>query len=76
MTAKQKFEACVEIAPNFRIGIEYLDMPSASRFLMWHGRRSGDLNERSGGIVFVEGANFETHFDELLTRALGDLATR
>lgn len=75
MTSKQKFEACVVLAPNFRIGIEFIEMPTATRYLMWHGRRTGDLNERNGGIVFVEGANFETHFDELLTRALADLAT-
>lgn len=73
MTPKQKFEACVALAPNFRLGVEYLTLPTVARALVWHGRRPHDMNEKSAGIVFPEDSAFEPKFDELLTRALAEL---
>jgi len=73
MTARQKFEACVILAPNFRIGIEYLTMPSVARALVWHGRRPADMAGLSAGILFPAGLPFEPLFDELLTRAFATL---
>jgi hypothetical protein len=73
MTPAQKYAACVALAPNFRIGVEYTTFPIVSRSLVWHGRRPADMNEQSAGILFPTGAAFEPHFDELLTRALAAL---
>lgn len=73
MTAKQKFEACVALAPNFRLGVEYVTLPSVARVLVWHGRRPQDMNEKTAGIIFPEASAFEPKYDELLTRALAEL---
>ena len=73
MTAKQKFEACVALAPNFRLGVEYTTLPTVSRVLVWHGRRPHDMSEKSGGLIFPDESAFEPKFDELLTRALAEL---
>lgn len=74
MTAKQKFEACRVLAPDFRLGVEYTTLPTVSRALVWHGRRPRDMNEKSAGIIFPEDSAFEPKFDELLTRALAELS--
>lgn len=73
MTPKQKFDACVLLAPNFRVDIEYTTLPTVSRALVWHGRRPADILPMSAGIVFPEGNPFEPLFDEILTRALAAL---
>lgn len=73
MTPKQKFEACVALAPNFRLGVEFLTLPTVSRALVWHGRRPQDMVEKTAGLIFPEGSAFEPKFDELLTRALAEL---
>jgi hypothetical protein len=73
MTPKQKFEACVSLAPNFRVCVVYTTLPTVSRTLMWYGRRPGDMNELSAGMIFPEDRAFEPIFDELLTRALAAL---
>jgi len=67
MTQKQMFEACVEIAPNFRIGIEY---PVLGRSLMWRGTPRGTLIELSAGTIFPDNAAFEPNFTFLLTQAV------
>lgn len=74
MTPKQKYEACVALAPNFRIGIEYLTLPTVSRAIVWHGRRPGDMSEMSTGLIFPDDSAFEPKFSELLTRALAALS--
>lgn len=73
MTSAQKYAACVALAPNFRIGIEYTTLPIVSRALVWHGRRPADMNELSSGMSFPEGHAFEPLLGEVLTRALATL---
>jgi hypothetical protein len=75
VTPKQKFDACVLLAPNFRVEVVYTTFPTVSRALVWHGRRPADINPMSAGIAFPEGNPFEPLFDEILTRALAALST-
>lgn len=74
MTPKQKYEACVALAPDFRIGVEYTTLPLVSRVLAWHGRRPRDMAPRGAGITFPEGSDFEPKLDALLGQALADLS--
>lgn len=74
MTPKQTFEACVALAPDFRLGVEYTTLPTVSRALVWHGRRPRDMHERSAGIIFPEDSAFEPKFAELLARAFAELS--
>lgn len=74
MTPKQKYEKCVELAPDFRIGVEYTTLPTVSRVLAWHGRRPRDMAPRGAGIVFPEDSAFEPKFSELLSQALANLS--
>lgn len=74
MTQKQLYEACVQLAPDFRIGIEFTTLPTVSRVLAWHGRKRGDMNERSMGIIFPEGSDFEPKLTLLLQQAWAELS--
>lgn len=67
MTPEQLYAACVKLAPNFRIGVEYL---VAGRSLVWHGRRSDRMDEQSAGLLFPGGSSFEAKFAALLQSAL------
>lgn len=67
MTPSQMFAACVELAPNFRIGIEY---PVSGRSLVWRGRATGAIVEETAGVLFPTNAAFEPLYEFLLRQAL------
>lgn len=67
MTQQQTFQACVELAPNFRIGIEY---PIVGRSIIWRGTPRGSMTELSAGLTFPDDAVFEPRFTALLQQAL------
>lgn len=67
MTQQQMFQACIEIAPNFRIGIEY---PVLGRSLVWRGTPRGTLVELSAGTLFATDGAFEPNFTFLLNQAV------
>jgi hypothetical protein len=73
MNQKQLFEACVLLAPNFRVGIEYTTMPTSDRVLAWHGRRPSAMEEQSSAIPFPEDTAFEPKFFEILKIAYAAL---
>lgn len=73
MTPKQMYDACIALAPNFRVCIEFTTMPTLQRVMMWHGRRPTDLVEQSFGIPFPENTEFEPKFAFLLEQALAVL---
>lgn len=67
MTQQQMFEACVEIAPDFRIGIEFL---IAGRSLVWHGTPKGSLSPLSAGQQYTSITDFDALLSFLLNQAL------
>lgn len=70
MTLKQKFQACVALAPNFRVTIEFVELPSSERVMAWRGRKTNETEERSAGVAFPPGGDFEATFSFLLSQAL------
>jgi hypothetical protein len=71
---EQRYLACVALASNFRIGVEYTTFPTVSRALVWHGKRPQDLTEKTAGIVFPVNSDFEPKLSFLLTQALATLS--
>lgn len=73
MTNQQLYDACKLLAPDFRIGVEFMGFPTEQRFLVWHGRKPEQMVEQSAGLPLTAG-NFEPIFTELLTRAYAALS--
>jgi hypothetical protein len=73
MTPKQLFNACIALAPDFRVCIEYTTMPTMQRVLVWHGRKPTDMTARSAGIPFPENTEFEPKLAFVLEQALAML---
>jgi len=73
MTQSQLYAACVNIAPNFAVGIVWTTMPSVARSIYWSGRPTGSLNTLSGGMTFPENSDFEPKLTATLTQALAIL---
>ncbi len=73
MTAKQKMEACILLAPNFYVTVEFTTFPTVARVMKWYGRRPADISGMSAGMSFPDGYPFDPTFDELLTRAFAAL---
>jgi hypothetical protein len=73
VTNEQLFVAAQALAPNFRIGVEYVTLPTSHRVLVWHGKKPTDLVERSGGTPFPEGTEFEPKYTYLLQQAVATL---
>jgi len=74
VTSSQLFSACVALAPNFRVDVEYTTLNIVPRALVWHGRRPADIQPMTAGILFPEGALFEPLFHEILVRAYAALS--
>lgn len=74
MTPKQRFSACVALAPNFRVEVQFVTFQTTDRVMVWYGRRPADIEPMTAGIAFPPGNDFEATFDELLTRALAALS--
>lgn len=74
MTNAQAYAACVALASDFRIGIEY---PVIGRALVWRGHLGGNvvLPEYQGGVPFPDGSEFEPKFTVLLQNAVLTLQT-
>ena len=73
MTSKQMFHACVLIAPNFRVGVEFTTLQQWDRALMWRAKRPADREEKSAGVPFPENSEFEPKLTFLLQQALATL---
>ncbi len=64
------FAACVALAPDFRVGIEYL---VGARSLVWRGALTATSIEYSGGYALLVGTvcdSFEAKYSALLRNAL------
>lgn len=68
MTNAQAFAACVALASDFRVGVEY---PIVGRSLVWRAHLGGNvaLPELSAGVLFPDGSEFEPKFTVLLQNA-------
>lgn len=67
MTQKQMYEQCVQLAPNFRLGLEF---PVLGRSLVWHGTPKGSLVPLTAGMLFPPTNPVEPLLDFLLNQAL------
>lgn len=68
MTEEQLFAACVALAADFRIGVEYL---SGLRRLVWRGKLAPGQPELNGSLTFTpaEVETFEARYRTLLVQA-------
>lgn len=74
MTSKQMFDACVAIAPDFKLTVEFTTMPSSPRVLVWKARKPAETVSRGAGIPFPENTEFEPKFFFFLQCALATLS--
>ena len=67
MTQQQMFAACVEIAPDFRIGFEF---PVLGRSLVWRGTPRGSSAQLSAGKQYTTTTDVDATLSFLLNQAL------
>lgn len=67
MTQQQMYEACVEIAPDFRIGVEF---PVLGRTMVWRGTPRGSMAQLSAGKQYTAISDVDALLSFLLNQAL------
>lgn len=71
MTQKQMYEQCVQLAPDFRLGLEF---PVLGRSLVWHGTPRTSTTSLTAGVLYPPENPTEPLLDFLLQQALVTLS--
>lgn len=67
MNQQQLYDACVAIAPNFRLEVRFGIL---GRTMVWIGTPRGALTPLSAGLDFPDTLPFEQNYTFLLNQAL------